>query len=320
MPNLRLLKQADLHQVNGIISRAFTQGRVDDGYAHTHVPMCSAEFLAMYYAQCPQGCFVLEESGHIQGAVFCHIWGGTGWLGPLVLAPEKHHLGLGKQLTQHAVSFLKRSGCVVIGLEVNPRSNRNIGFYGKLGFIPSVLCIDMIKPVPAMVLSPEDSPHQPVYYSRLSKSERRGFFRHADHLTKSIIPTVDYKPVIDAIEQIRQGESVLYMRRGTPVGLAVMQTEPSLVEEQNAVLRVISFMAHPKTPDSYMHFFLQDFLHFAQTNALDRILIRVPMYSSRFFKILLHNNYRVVNSDIRFVMEGYTDEQDSSFFHVNRWV
>ncbi|MBN1464682.1 GNAT family N-acetyltransferase [candidate division KSB1 bacterium] len=318
--SIRLLKKSDLHQVNGIISRAFTQGRLDDGYAYTDVPMCKPEFLAMYYAQCPQGCFVLEESGHIQGAVFCHVWGKTGWFGPLVLAPEKHHLGLGKQLTQHAVSFLKGSGCVVIGMEVNPRSSRNIGFYGKMHFIPSVLSIDMIKPVPAMLPAVQKSPHQLVYYSRLSKSERLEFLQHASHLTKAVMPTIDYKPVIQAIDEIRQGESVLCMLRGTPVGLAVMQTEPSLVEEQNAMLRLISFVAHPKTPASYIQFFLHDFLDLAKSASLDRIMIRVPMYSNRLFKILLRNNYRVVSSDMRFVLEGYADEQIGSFFHVNRWV
>ena len=104
------------------------------------------------------------------------------------------------------------------------------------------------------------------------------------------------------------------------LSLAILQTEPSLAEEQNALLRVISFIAHPKTRDSYIQFFLHDMLDFAKKKSLDRILIRVPMYSNRMFKILLQNNYRVVNSDIRFVLDGYADRQNSSFFHVNRWV
>ena len=306
--------------MNGIISRAFTQGRVDDGYAHTHVPMCHPEFLDMYHNQCPQGCFVIEEGSHIRGAVFCHVWGKTGWLGPLVLVPERHHLGLGKYLTNHAVNFLKEAGCVTIGLETNPRSTRNIGFYGKLGFAPTVLCVDMIKPVPAIMPSAEKPPHKLIRYSELSKRGKSDFITHANHLTHIVKPTVDYESAIKAIDDARQGESILYILKETPIGLAVLQTEPSLVEEQNAFLRVITFLAHPKTPDSYIQFFLYQFLEFAKEQSLDRILIRVPMYSNRVFKILLLHNYRVVNSDIRFVLENYGDNPNTMAFHVNRWV
>lgn len=319
MSHIRNLIKSDLHKVNGIIARAFTQGRIDDGYVQTQVPMCRPEFLDMYYRQCPQGCFVAEEKGQIQGAAFCHVWGKTGWIGPLAVVPEKHHRGIGKDLAAQAVSFLKGAGCQTIGLETNPRSNRNIGFYGKLDFVPAVLSIDMIKPVSHVLSEDKASPHQLVYYSRLSDDARRLFCRRANELIRLLSAPVDYTLLIEAIEQCHQGESVLFMRNGVPIALSVLQTEPSLVEEQNALLRVISFLAHPKTPEAYIQYFLSDLFVFAHEKALDRILIRLPMYDRKMFRILLANNYRVVNSDVRMVLNGYPDTLNS-FFHINRWV
>lgn len=320
MPHIRLLNKSDLQTVNGILSRAFTQARIDDGYSHTQVPMCHPEFLAMYYKQCPSGCFVLEDAGQIRGAVFCHVWGKTGWFGPLAVVPEKHHLGLGKYLVEAAINFLKEAGCQTIGLETNPRSNRNIGFYGKMDFEPSVLSIDLIKPVSPILPSLEDSPHELVYYSRLSSSSRQNFFDHVNHLTHAVDPTVDYTSAIESMDECKQGETVLFVRKGTPIALAILQTEPSLVEEQNALMRIVAFMAHPKTPDIYFQYFLSDFLMLAKGWARDRILIRLPAYSSHLLRIFLEHHYRVVNSDLRMVLNGFPNQPSAGRFHFSRWV
>jgi len=320
MPHIRPLKKTDLLKVNGILSRAFTQARIDDGYSHTQVPMCRPEFLEMYYRQCPDGCFILEEAGQFLGAVFCHQWGQTGWIGPLAIVPEKHHMGLGKHLVNASVNFLKEAGCTTIGLETNPRSNRNIGFYGKMDFEPSVLSIDLIKPVSPILPSLEDSPHHLVYYSHLSEKSRHNFFDHVKYLARITDDSVDYTSVILSMDETNQGESVLFLRNETPIALAILQTEPSLVEEQNALLRVVAFMAHPKTPDIYFEYFLSDFLLFAKERSRDRILVRLPMYSSHLFRLFLDHNYRVINVDLRMVLKSHPDRRDGSLFHFSRWV
>ncbi len=320
MPHIRLLKKSDLQTVNGILSRAFTQARIDDGYSHTQVPMCQPDFLNMYVRQCPNGCFVLEDSGQIRGAVFCHVWGDTGWFGPLAVVPEKHHMGLGRYLVSAAVTFLKEAGCRTIGLETNPRSNRNIGFYGKMDFEPSVLSIDLIKPVSPILPSLEDSPHQLIYFSRLTSASRQNFFDHLHYLQRANDPTIDYTSLIESMDDSKQGETVLFVRKGTPIALAILQTEPSLVEEQNALLRIVAFMAHPKTPDVYVQYFLTDFLLMAKKWSRDRILVRLPMYSNQILRFFLDHNYRVINTDIRMVLNGYPAQRNERRLHFDRWV
>lgn len=317
---IRHMLKSDLQQVNSIISRAFSQGRVDDGYAHTDVPMCRVDFIEMYFMQQPEGCFVTEETGQIRGAAFCHIWGKTGWIGPLAIAPEKHHLGLGKDLALHAVNFLRSSGCTTIGVETNPRSSRNLGFYGKIGFVPATLSIDMVRPVPSTPPRQDQPMHQKIFYSRLSSIDKKEFKLRVRNLVNMININVDYTDLVDLTDAHHFGDTILFMRKGVPIGVAVLQTKPSLVEEQNSFLRIISFVAHPKTPESYFSYFLDDIIEFAKEKFLTRVLARVPMYTPQAFRILLNNRYRIINSDLRLTLEGFEEQHGNSVFHLNRWV
>ncbi|RPI02718.1 MAG: GNAT family N-acetyltransferase [Calditrichaeota bacterium] len=313
------MQPSDLQQANGLISRAFSQGRIDDGYAITDVPMCRPDFLAMYLQQCPQGCFVYKEVGQLRGAAFCHIWGKTGWFGPLAVAPERHHLGIGKQLLHTCIEFLQTAGCKTIGLETNPRSSRNIGFYGKSGFVPSVLSIDMIKPVPSKLINSDEQPHSTIRYSTLSLNGKKEFRFQIWNLMQMAGNGTDYTNLIESIDSFKLGESLLFRRKDTSIGFAVLQTKPTQVEEQNALLRIIAFYAHPQTPDNYFPYFFTDILSMAQILKLDRVLLRLPAYSPRTFELLLNQNFRVISSDLRLTLKGYP-EIIAPHFHLNRWV
>ncbi len=320
MAIIRHMRINDLQQVNGILSRAFTQGRIDDGYAFTQVPMCHPGFIEMYYHQGTDGAFVIEEGDQIRGAAFCHIWGKTGWIGPLAIVPEKHHLGLGKQLTLHATEFLKNAECTTIGLETNPRSKRNLGFYGKIGYVPSVLSIDLIKPVSPSTSGKSSPQHTIIPFSRLNSEQREKFLAQVKALMRISMPDVDLSLPIRYYDKFQQGETLLFMRNNSPIAVAVLQTVPSLVDEQNRLLRLVVFVSHPKTPDGYFTYFLEDFFHFAQANKLDRILVRTPSHSHKTFQALLENNYRVVNSDLRLTLKGYPEKINPHVFIMSRWV
>jgi len=321
MAVIRNMRVKDLQQVNGILSRAFTQGRIDDGYAFTDVPMCQTRFLEMYYYQNEQGAFVVEESGQIRGASFCHVWGKTGWIGPLAIVPEKHHLGLGKELARHATEFLKSRTCTTIGLETNPRSNRNLGFYAKIGYVPSVLSLDLIKAVsPTRTDYEASSAYTIIPYSLLSEDQKEKFLKQVTNLSQLVDSGIDYSQLIKGYNQFEQGETLLFMRRHMPIAVAILQTKPSLVEEQNILLRMVAFVAHPKTPASYFSLFLEELSAFARNNKMDRILVRTPIHSHKTLRALLQHNYRVVNSDLRMTLEGYSEHANPNLFLMNRWV
>lgn len=321
MYTIQNMKKEDLYQVNLIISRAFTQARVEDGYSYTDVPLCQKEFIEMYYFHCPEGCFIIEEMGQIKGASFCHLWGKTGWIGPLAISPEKQHLGMGKQIAQHSVNFLIKKDCSTIGLETNPRSNKNLGFYGKLGFTPSFLTLDLIKPVsPLLSYQDLNVPHKTIHYSYLNNKDKNEFLNRINELTASVLDTIDYRKVIVDFDNYNLGDTLLYLEQGNTIGFSIVQTQPSLVEEQNAFLRIIVFLVHPRSPENHLKYFLYEFLKYAKSKALNRILIRIPIYSTKIFNELLNYGYRVVNSDLRMVLSGYPEKQHCAILHTNRWL
>ena len=51
--------------------------------------------------------------------------------------------GVGKDIVERGIDWLKREGARVIGLETMPRTMDNIGFYSSLGFAPGRLTITL---------------------------------------------------------------------------------------------------------------------------------------------------------------------------------
>jgi predicted N-acetyltransferase YhbS len=81
----------------------------------------------------PNGCFVALENKKIIGAATCISYGQAGWFGNLIVDMAFRKQGLGLQLVEKAVNFLKIQGVSRIGLYAYQHL---IEFYGKLGFKP----------------------------------------------------------------------------------------------------------------------------------------------------------------------------------------
>lgn len=316
----RNMEKADLHRINMILSRAFTQGRIDDGFQQTQVPMCRYGFLEMYFDDAPRGCFVAEDGGQLVGASFSHVWGKTGWIGPLAVSPEKHLLGIGKILTMKSIEFIKSAGCRIIGLETNPISNRNLGFYSKLGFVPSTLMLDMMRRVSQNPEQRLSENHQIIFYSKCSPSNKDRFLSWVSQLTQSVAAQIDYGTLIRNITEYGYGDSVLFVRMNTPIIYMTIQTQPTSAEEHNSILRVIAFVAHPKIPELYFDFMLQDLDILASDKDLNQVLFRLPGTCYRALRLFLQHNFRIIHSDQRMVLNGYEEATDCNLFHFNRWV
>ena len=62
-----------------------------------------------------------------------HRSGTEGWMGPLAVRPDRQGEGLGRQIVQAGIEWLRGQGATTIGLETMPRTVDNIGFYSRLG-------------------------------------------------------------------------------------------------------------------------------------------------------------------------------------------
>jgi GNAT superfamily N-acetyltransferase len=98
----------------------------------------------------PDGCFTLYKNAKRVGVATCVSFGRVGWFGNLIVQPELRGKGAGKQLVQHAISYLKGVGVETVGLYAYKHL---VDFYGKIGFVPngefSVLKANAISPVKA---------------------------------------------------------------------------------------------------------------------------------------------------------------------------
>jgi len=320
MSDVRKMVKSDLNRVNMMLQRAFTQGRVDDGYQHTHVPMCCVDFLEMYHSSCPDGCCVIEHGGKIVAAAFCHVWGQIGWIGPLAVLPENQLLGIGKRIAHCAIEFLKNSSCTTIGLETNPRSIRNLGFYSKLGFLPSTLVVDMIRRVPQNPPPPAWDRERILTYSQCSPAEQAKFLEDVRQLVSLTDARIHYDPLIQSIALYHYGDSVLIYRNDVPVVYTTMQYLPSSSEEKQSILRLLSLVAHPKTPDVYLHKIMALLETISHAQPFGQILWRIPIKCLRIYQYLLGPGFRIIHSDLRMVLQGYPEVLHSQMIHVDRWV
>lgn len=88
--------------------------------------------LATHLAHDPDGCFIAEVEGQPAGMVTTTRYQLTGWIGNLIVPPERRGLGIGTLLMQRAIAHLERRGTATIRLEADPMG---INIYHKLGFV-----------------------------------------------------------------------------------------------------------------------------------------------------------------------------------------
>lgn len=319
MADLRLMHLKDLNAVNALLSKAFTQGREDDGYRVTHVPMCRPEFLEMYYKANPEGSFVIEEKNRIFACAFSHIWGQVGWIGPIAVMPRHQLFGYGKQITHECIKFLQEKNCKTIGLETMPRSYRNLGLYFKLGFIAQEPTVEIMRRIRPRIGSKLERPHKMVFYSASPENIKSEFLERAKKLVQRIDPSLDYSSLIRSVYEYSYGDSILMVRNSATIAVAVVYWEPIFTDEKHGLLKIVALTAHPRMPDSYFHFLIEDFEIIALAQGLDHLLFRVPTRCLRALKLLLDDKFRIVHSDLRMTLQGYPKVNYSKYLHMDRW-
>lgn len=78
--------------------------------------------------------FVAVDQGSIMGTIMSGYDGHRGWLYAVAVKPEYRRRGVGRQLTDHAVSALSKIGCPKVNLQVRSTNKKVIAFYKAIGF------------------------------------------------------------------------------------------------------------------------------------------------------------------------------------------
>ena len=316
---LRKMTEKDLYQVSHLFVDAFSRGRFDDGYLITDVPACDIDFLDMYLQSCKDGCFVYEEKNSIVAAVFSHVWGETGWLGPLGVVSRCQKRGFGTLLTRRSISFLKQAGCKIIGLETNPRSFRNLGFYSKLGFSSHFLTFDLLKRVQNNNAYIKRE-FEVKTFAKCSPAEKEDFIKNVRRLSGNKAANIDYNPLIKSTFQNTFGDSFLFFKENDPVAYATFHLRSPSKEEKHSVVRTIAFVARKSCALDCLEDYLEKMESLASNKSINYILIRMSSYYQTILNALLKKRFNIINSDVRMTVEGYAEIHDPDLVHLTRWV
>jgi len=80
----------------------------------------------------PNGCFIAESDNKPAGHVSSVSYDKIGWIGLLIVNPEKRGLGIGAALMKAATNYLERNGAKTIKLEA---AKKAAPLYRRLGFV-----------------------------------------------------------------------------------------------------------------------------------------------------------------------------------------
>jgi ribosomal protein S18 acetylase RimI-like enzyme len=87
--------------------------------------------IAGFYAHDPQGCFIAELDGNPVGMCYGIRYGSFGFLGELIVTPEVRGQGLGQQLFEHTIQYLRSTEAHTVFLDGVLAA---VPLYERLGF------------------------------------------------------------------------------------------------------------------------------------------------------------------------------------------
>jgi len=326
MPEIRRMVEEDLAEVNSVFTKAFSRARIDEGLKQHRVSPCRIAFLKMYLDRSGEGALVAYDHGQVVGFNFNHLFGCTGWMGPLAVMPKYQGAGVGKAVVNAGIDYLRTRGATVIGLETMPRNFRNLGFYSRLGFDPGPLCLDMVAQAHGG-RAPFDSRSAEIRYFREgTPAQKERLLRGCGEISTALSPGLDYSKEVLLNSRHRFGDTVFLVDGDEVAGFAVCHLEPYGQYEERRELKVNVLAMRPEPPISApggslsrLPVLLAGVKELAARERLSvvRLHIRSDKYDA--LRSLLSWDYNVGYSDLRMCLSGFEEEEPAHRVHFCRW-
>ena len=250
----------------------------------------------------PEGAFVaIDDFAGIIGYSFSHIWGRTGWVGPLAVLPTRQGMGVGKELLRSSLRHLEDRGCTDIGLETMPENQINLGLYLGMGLRPEGLVVLFGKQILKDGL--REVTCDGLLIERLSESNvRNHLMSQIKRLSSTIHPGLDYTPEVKVTEEYSFGETLVALSKGIAVGLCVVHTVSKREDMPGSMVRVLAV-----TPGAD-NIIVEALIHAAElVTAEDRSIelsVPVPGRNRKAMDVLLSREYTVVQTFERMMWQG----------------
>jgi GNAT superfamily N-acetyltransferase len=300
----------EIAALNLVFSDAFTERYRRDGMVGVRVPNLNPQVWRYAIEDSAGGAMVWRDArGEIAGFNMVHRSGVEGWMGPLAVRTEHQGTGMGKEVVERGVEWLKQEGARVIGLETMPRTMDNIGFYSRLGFAPGRLTITLTLDA----VSGERIPH---LLGRLSAHDRDDELAAARALVDGLAPGYDFTREIELTDSLSLGDTVLLHERGALVGFALCHTAPLVEGRVREELRVLKLVL---ADEAHLEAMIHSLRDFARRSGTRTVAFRVQGEYDELYRRLIAIGGRVRWTDLRMSLAGYAEARPERGVVWSNW-
>jgi GNAT superfamily N-acetyltransferase len=300
----------DIAPLNVVFSDAFTERYRRDGMVGVRVPNLNPQVWRYAIEDAAGGAMLWRDGrGDIVAFNMVHRSGVEGWMGPLAVRTDHQGSGVGKDMVEHGVRWLKNEGARVIGLETMPRTMDNIGFYSGLGFAPGRLTITLTLDAVAADRAPE-------LLGRQSARDREETIAEARALTERMLPGYDFTREIELTHDLSLGDTVLLHERDALVGFALCHTAPLVEGRVREELRVLKLVLAREDLFDAMARALCDL---SRRSGTRRVALRVQGEYDGLYQRLVTRGARVRWTDLRMSLAGYMEPRPAQGVVLSNW-
>ncbi len=304
-PSLR-----DIEALNRVFADAFTDRYSRDGLVGVRVPQLNNLVWRYALEDAGDGSMIWRDTdGQMVGFNMVHRSGTEGWMGPLAVRPDRQGEGLGSTMVRTGIEWLRSQGATTIGLETMPRTVDNIGFYSRIGLVPSHLTVTLVHEVSRRVAGAPEllSAAGAALDQRVDECRR---------LTERVLPGVDFTRELVLSHDLGIGDTTLVREGGRLAAFALWHSTPLAAGRPKDELRVLKLVA--ANPFAFERL-LQSLQLSALNERVTRIAIRCQTEFADAYLRLIELGYRVHWTDLRMLLQGFPQRVPSDGILMSNW-
>jgi GNAT superfamily N-acetyltransferase len=300
----------DIESLNRVFADAFTDRYSRDGLVGVRVPQLNNLVWRYALEDAGDGSMVWRDGeGQMVAFNMVHRSGTEGWMGPLAVRPDRQGEGLGSAMVRTGIEWLRGHGATTIGLETMPRTVDNIGFYSRIGLVPTRLTVTLVHDVgrrpagaPALLSSAgADWDHQ------LEECRR---------LADRVLPGVDFTRELALTRDLGIGDTTLVREGRSLTGFALWHSTPLAAGRPKDELRVLKLVA--ANPGAFERL-IQALQLSAVNERVNRIAIRCQTEFEAAYLRLVELGFRVHWTDLRMLLQGYPQRIPAEGILMSNW-
>ena len=313
---IRKMKMEDLVDAKGVDLLCWNDLMEKSYGVKTGLSPRTDENILSYIHSDPEGAFVAsDEYAGVIGSCFSHVWGMTGWVGPLSVLPSYQARGIGKELLRRSLRYLEDQGCVDIGLETMPENTTNLGMYLRSGLRPEALVLILAKRIePREISEPSDTKVMVERYSESSvKDAMRAQIRK---ISGSLRMGLDCSKEVDLTMQFSFGDTLVALHKEKVVGYAVVHTVPKRLNMAASSIRMLA--VEPPGRESVLEALISSAELMAADANSPEINIAIPAQCMRALDLAFSREYFVAQSYERLMWMG-SSGMSERIFNLCSW-